>query len=412
MAVVQELLFAVEIDRAAFERALQIVGPAVARAPTAPILAAIQLAAADDALTLTATDLELAIVTRAAARVGTPGTVAVPARLLRDCVGALPAGPVALGRRDAARRLTLTGARAAATIALLDEADFPAIVPGDAAPLTLTLDAHALRRALQRVLPAVEPHAAVPDRAALGAVCLGVGAGGLRLAATDGRRAAQTTLRGVAAPAERQLLVPRRAAVEFVRLLAAGGAARLAFTPAGNSLRLTLGATTVFARLIAGVFPDLAGAVPRRLATRVAVERAGLLHALRLAAPFSAGEDDRAVVLDAAEGHLRLANIAAEAGTGETDLPAALEGRAGTIALDLTYLAKFLETATAPVVTLGWESPLGALVLREGGAQADADGRWLIGPVYNAALAREWELATAPARADVPETRNSAGAAR
>jgi len=132
----------------------------------------------------------------------------------------------------------------------------------------------------------------------------------------------------------------------------------------------------------------VAGLIPQRWGTRVAVGADALRAALRLGALFGDG-DQRPVLLDAAGGRLRLLAAEGEAGTAETALTdAAIEGADAAIMLDAPLIAGLLDAVPkSACLVLTWDGPGAALTIREQGR--DAADLWLAMPlVLDAALHR------------------------
>ncbi|MBU0494034.1 MAG: DNA polymerase III subunit beta [Chloroflexi bacterium] len=86
----------VTCDRTQLAAALALVGPAVAKTSTRPILTTVLITATDSALRLTGTDIHMGIRTQFGARVQAPGAIAVPAAFLTDLVKALTGDTVDL----------------------------------------------------------------------------------------------------------------------------------------------------------------------------------------------------------------------------------------------------------------------------------------------------------------------------
>lgn len=372
-----------QIDQAAFSDALDTVRRAASGKSSLPILETIRIEAIGGEVILGATDLQVYIAARVAATVAVEGALAIPARALVDWVRALPTGTVRLALTTKATRVRASSGRSTAALVYFDVDDFPS-PPTAAVAVELAVDARRLRRALGRVLPAVRADDGHP---ALGSVCLTPGADGLRLAAADGSRLAQTVVPEAVSASTDPVLLPRRAAEEFARILGAGDVARLLIGEGRNAARLAVGRYEVFARLVEGGFPEVAQIIPQRAVTRVAVEVQGLRRALKLASFFGTG-GQHPVVFDAAPGRLRLHAPDAGVGESETELEAAFEGRPGRIVVDVPLLAELLREADAPVVTLAWENTTRPVVIHEvadGGVRAD--DLWLVMPMRHAAVA-------------------------
>ena len=80
------------IERAALLSALGHIQSVVERRNTIPILSNVQLETSSTSLSLTATDLDIALVEKVAAKVGQNGATTVPAHTLYDIVRKLPDG--------------------------------------------------------------------------------------------------------------------------------------------------------------------------------------------------------------------------------------------------------------------------------------------------------------------------------
>jgi DNA polymerase-3 subunit beta len=348
------------LDQAGFARALRLIGRAVPSRPTLPVLQHVLLEGTPGRLTLTATDLDLAVVTSTPADVAAPGRVLLPARLLGEFVGQLPAVPLHLGLEPARRRIWAACGGFVAAFATASPDEFPALPPTEGST-TIEIDGARLRGAVDRVAFAAADD---PRRPVLCGVLFDFGPDGLTLAAADGFRLARARLPEVAAEA-RRLLVPARAATEFGRLLGDGQPARLVVLAEGRGVRLEVGETTVFARLIEGAFPDLERIIPRECATRVRVDAGAFRQAVRVAGLFGGSGDARPVMLDAVSGRLRLRARGDQTGEAEGELPASLEGTPQPVVLNTRLLVDVLEAVPGPRLEIAWSSPRTPVLIRE-----------------------------------------------
>lgn len=370
------------LDQATLSRALRLITRVVAARPTLPILQMVLLAGEAGRLRLTATDGELALTTAVVADVAGAGRAAIPARLLGEYVAQLPTEPLRLTLDGTGRRLRARCGRFAATLAGADPDDFPSFPTTDERS-TIDLDARRLRRAIDRVAFAA---ARDESRPVLAAVLLDFGPDGLTLAAADGFRLARARL-PEAAGAARQLLAPARAVAEFGRLLADAEAARLALTPDGHGASLSVGETTLVARLIDGAFPDIERVIPREGRTRVTVDAASFRQAVRVAGLFGKDGQVRPVVLEAGRERLRLVSRGDEVGEAESELSAVVEGEPQSVALNTRLLVDLLDATDGSRLELSWSSPQAPVLVRE--ADGAADDLWVVMPLHDPALARQ-----------------------
>ena len=369
------------VDQSTFSRALRLIARVAPARATLPILQMALLTVEQGRLTLMSTDGGLGVSVRLAAEVAAPGRTTLPARLLDDYVGQLPALPVRLTLDSERRRVRVSAGRFAANVATMEADDFPAFPAADDGT-ALDLDAERLREAIERVAFAV---ARDESRPALAAVLFDFGPDGLTLAAADGFRLARARLPEAAASPE-QLLVPARAVTEFGRLLADAQAARLLRTPDGCGVYLAVKETVLFTRLVEGRFPDVDRVIPREWRTRVVVETAGFRQAVRVAGLFGGGEA-RPVVLDAAPDRLRLHARGDGTGEAESELPATVEGEPQAVVLNTRLLSDLLDSARRPQLELSWTTPQSPVVVRDAG-QPDSADLSVVMPLFDPALIR------------------------
>src|SRR5271169_5270982 len=179
-------------DRASLLKALAHVQSVVEKRNTIPILANVMLTVHDGKLTLTATDMEIAIVEDVPASTTRNGACTAPAATLYEIVRKLPeAAEVELEHPGGDAQLTLRSGRYDTRLVVLPTEDFPSMTAGSL-PHRFSLSALQLRGLIDRTRFAVSTeetryylngiylHAAESD-----------GVRVLRAVATDGHRLAR-----------------------------------------------------------------------------------------------------------------------------------------------------------------------------------------------------------------------------
>ncbi|MCC6629381.1 MAG: hypothetical protein IT340_18520 [Chloroflexi bacterium] len=379
----------VTILQPALTHALALVAPAAGGVSPVPNLDHVHLRAGDGTLTLTTTDLTVAVSAPAAATIWAPGALTVPAQLLAKLAASLPGVPVELAV-DAGGALAVRAGRTRATLAAGPADDFPLPpTPGPGSPTLAWLGAE-LRPMLGQVLVAARDRDDV--RPALAAVRWEFDPPAL--AATDGVRLAVRRGAGPAAPGLPGVLVPRRALAELARLLRSvlGRVTLTVDAERGALTAETPDGLRWAARLVEGGFPDYRGLLPDATPCRAVVERVALRSALRRSARFD--PDGHVITLAVApgEGGPGLITIAArgrETGESVSELEAAIAGGPMTLALDAVLLDELLAAAGGLEVELGFQSPALPCLIRP---VTGADLRYLLMPC----------LPTAPAGAPAP----------
>jgi len=350
-------------------RGLGIAGRAVASKSTLPILGNFLLDASAEALTVSATNLEIGIAYSIPAVVEKPGRTTLHARVLNDFVASLPAGDVLLTDDEHPLSVTVQRGSTQAHMRAIDPDDFPAIIESVEGGASFSVDPALLREAIGHVVFA----AATDDsRPVLAGVQLEGSNDRLLLAAADGFR---MSLRSVTLPEPVEqaisIIVPARALQELVRVLAEiDDSVTLHITPKQSQLLVTAPGLRFATRLIDGSFPDLRQVIPRQWTTRTVVRREDLLDAAKRAAIFARTNND-VVKLEMAPatngydmGRVTVTANAADTGDNRDDVEARVEGGEMQIAFNGRYLSDVLGVMRGSDVAFELQGPNSAGVIK------------------------------------------------
>ena len=325
---------------------LQAVIGVVERRQTMPILGNVLLAARENQLSVTATDLEVELLAQAEVDVQTAGEITVPGRKLHDICRALPEGAtIELGMNG--DRVTLKAARSRFTLSSLRAADFPT-VEEIAAQQTLKIERQAFRKLLDKTHFSM---AQQDVRYYLNGLLFETDGETLRAVATDGHRLALSEIQ-LADAAERneQVIVPRKGVLELQRLL--DGEGDLDLTLGANHIRVQLNGIRFTSKLIDGRFPEYERVVPRDIQNVVTADRGLLRQALQRAAILS-NEKYRGVRLDLGENSLTIQANNPEQEEAEEALEVDYGGTLMEIGFNVNYLLDALGAVDEDQVQLG-----------------------------------------------------------
>lgn len=357
----------ISCPQASLRQALATVVRAARPTSGLAILGTVLLETTDEgALCLSATDLEVAIITQITdARVEAPGALAVPARLLHEFVGSLTQETVGLTGDDQALKVTSRGAKA--TIMGLAAADFPSLPAVDDLTPLAALPAGRLREMIRQTVFAAAP--AGSPRPELTGLLVRVAGGRLTLVATDGLRLAQ---RGgdlhEPVPEPTDVIVPARALTELAALLDTGEATvTLALAQDRACLCFVAPTFLLIARLIAATFPNHEAVLPPRWTTRLVVDGAELALAAERAGLFERRTDPRVRLAASAGQPLLVAARGEDTGESATEVPAAVAGAPLALELNVRYLREALRALGARPVALESAGPTAPCVLRPDG---------------------------------------------
>jgi len=251
------------LERAALLKALAHVQSVVERRNTIPILANVLLQAAKSRLSLSATDMDLAVVEAVDANTARTGATTVPAHTLYEIVRKLPDGQqVEIESAGDADQLTLRSGRSRFTLSCLAPSDFPAMSEGDL-PHRFQIASGDLRTLIDRTRFAISTE---ETRYYLNGIYVHATKVGnvdvLRGVATDGHRLARVELPLPAGASDMPgVIVPRKAVGELRKLLdEADGNVEVELSD--TRIRMSIGNVTLTSKLIDGTFPDYERVIP------------------------------------------------------------------------------------------------------------------------------------------------------
>lgn len=373
------------IPRDALVPALAAATRVVDRRNTIPVLSNVLIEAADDgAVTLTATDLDMEIRVRLAARVGEAGRTTIHAGRLHYIVGKLQAGAdIEMETTADDTSAMLRSGRSRFTLSTLHPDDFPAFATGDWAA-GFDIPAETLAEAIETTtfaistdetryyLNGVHMHAV---GGALGATLVAV--------ATDGHRLSKWARPApVGAEAMPGIIVPRKTAAEIGRLCK-GASDQARVEVSTEKIRLTLGDTHLTSRLIDGTFPDYVRVVPATSSFVVSFDREAL-----------AASADRVMVVQTGKGSAvkcafrdGVATISAtnpDVGSATEEMAfddeGGEDGRSADVEIGLNgrYLRDALSSFAGDRVTVGLTDPGTPAVLRPWNPAATAAERLVV----------------------------------
>ncbi|MDJ0683967.1 MAG: DNA polymerase III subunit beta [Alphaproteobacteria bacterium] len=245
------------IERAALLRTLSHVQSVVERRTTIPILSNVLMQAEGSTLSLTATDMDIAINESTPASIGAEGATTAPAHTLYDIVRKLPDGAqVELGKEG--DRLELRAGRSRFTLQTLPNEDFPVMTGGEM-PHSFAMSGEAMRRIIDSTRFAISTE---ETRYYLNGVYLHAADDKIRAVATDGHRLAkvESPLPDGAAGMP-GVIVPRKTVGEL-RKLAEETEGDIQISLSDTKIRFAFDGVVLTSKLIDGTFPDYERVIP------------------------------------------------------------------------------------------------------------------------------------------------------
>ena len=325
---------------------LQSVIGVVERRQTMPVLANVLLAARDNKLSVTGTDLEVELVATCAVSVQQPGDITVPGRKLLDIFRSLPE-KVSVMLSMEGERVSVRAGRSRFTLSSLPASEFP-LVEEINAQQTLTMPQGEFRRLIDKTHFAM---AQQDVRYYLNGLLLETDGKALRAVATDGHRLAlcETELSGKARTSQ-QVIVPRKGVLELQRILGTENNIELAVGT--NHVRAQIGEIRFTSKLIDGRFPEYARVIPSNPPKTVEADRENLRQALQRTAILS-NEKYRGIRLTARPDLLTLQAHNPEQEEAEDQVEVSYKGEEVEIGFNVNYLLDALSAIEGDKVQIG-----------------------------------------------------------
>jgi DNA polymerase-3 subunit beta len=338
------------VGKADLQKELQLCQGVVEKRSTIPILSNVLLRAADGRLQISATDLDVTILSSCAARVTTPGGVTIEAKRLFDIVRSLPDEDVHFTLQENNSILVESGTAKFRLLGLPAE-DYPTLPTVDVTDAyTIPLDE--LKTMVAKVKFAITHE---ETRFQLNGALLKVQPNKMEMVATDGHRMALINFpSGVTGKGKKgtdlTILVPRKALDEILRL-EGGEEGNVRFGVSDNQLFFEAGDRRLLARMIDVNFPNYMEVISRDNDRRVMVDRERLLSTIKRIS-LVANERTRAVRFDFAPGKLTVSSTNPELGDARETVPIDYAGVPFFVGLNAAYVMDFLSATDTPSVSL------------------------------------------------------------
>ena len=329
-------------------RELQLFQGIVERKNTIPILANILVEAEDGAeeIRLVATDLEVGLRSRCAAKVSKGGALTLPAKKLFEIIRALPETEVSI-TQSAAGAVNVAAERFSSRMQTLPREDFPA-VPEATGTGTVSLSRDALREMVAKTQFAVTGE---DTRYFLNGALLVFSGTAMSLVATDGHRLAlvSASRSGPAGEEEKtkgedseeaRVILPKKTLWELGRLLGEGDDV-ITYERGENHLFFDIGGRQLVSRVLDAQFPAYERVIPKGNDKRVEFERDRLTSAIKRVALLS-NERSRAVKMQIDVGKVEISSSSPEVGEASEVLSVEYEDAATAICFNAQYLLDFL----------------------------------------------------------------------
>lgn len=323
---------------------LQHVIGAVEKRQTLPALANVLIKADSDLLTITATDLEIELVSRIQLMVDETGEITLPAKKLLDICKSLPNESEISIEIDADRALIKSG-RSRFTLVTLPATDFPSLDE-----ITSVYEFSVPQSMLKELIEKTSFAMAQQDvRYYLNGLMMEVSSGLIRTVATDGHRLAycEKNIDGDLADSK-QVIIPRKGVAELLRLLDSTNDP-IKVVLGNNHIQCELANQRFTSKLIDGRFPDFKRVMPSEDGNTFTADRESLKQAL-IRSSILSNEKYRGIRIVLAKDLLKLQAQNPDQEEANVEIEIDYSGDEMEVGFNVNYMLDVLNTSAQDVI--------------------------------------------------------------
>ena len=334
------------------------VSKAAAVKTTNPVLEGIKLEAKKDTLTLTATDLEIAIEKKIRADVVREGEVLVPARYFSEFVKKLNNQQIELDVNEK-KQLNIKYMDSEGILQCLPVEEYPKIGKVEDADHFIMLQPE-LKDLINKTVFAVSQE---DSRPILKGCLWEIKDCKISAVALDGYRLSLVHKALEKQTGEFTVIVPARSLTEIGKMLADDNKKAVTVCIYKNYLKVEIDNTIVTSRLLEGEFINYQQIIPTEFTTRVTIDRKQFENGLERASIVSKGDKNNLVKFDIRDKILSLTS-ASEIGNLKENLTVSLRGKDVLIAFNARYLSDCLRALSDDFITINLNSPVAPITIK------------------------------------------------
>lgn len=337
-------------------KALSSVGRVASSRTGLPILSNILLRTDGSRLLVAATNLEIASTHLIGAKIVTPGSITIPAKLVSEFIASLPKGTVEL--KVTGSHLALSSGNYSSVINGVVADEFPELPTIDeTSSVQYSINSADFKQAVSQTIITSSNDTTRP---VLTGVYWHSFEGYLYLAATDGYRLSERRL--VKTKSEVAAIIPSTTLQEVLRTLS-DDATEVDMLFDETQVRFRVGESEITSRLIDGNYPDYRQLIPATSETEIVIDTSDFVRITKIAGLF-ARESGGSVTLTADEeaNMLAIHSIASEYGENTSSATAEVS-HSGQVTLNSRYLSEALSVTDGDTVEFRFSGKLSPCVL-------------------------------------------------
>lgn len=325
---------------------------------TLPILSNVLIRVDDKKISLTTTNLDMAVMSFLPVVDGTNGVVTVPAKLIAEFVSNLPRGEMVEITADEAK-VEVKAGTCSSVINGAPADDFPELPDLEAEKaVSFRMPADDFKAGMSQVMMAASNDMTRPS---LTGVYFNTFEGGLYVAATDGYRLAERKLADKV-EAEVAAIVPAGSLQEVMRSLS-DEMDEIEILFDETQVKFRLDGVEITSKLVDGSFPDYRQLIPKESEVNVELDKSELVRVTKLAALFAREVGGSVVCSTSLEnGSFAIAAVANELGENSSEIKTEVDAD-GKVTLNSRFLLDALNATAGSKIRFRFSNRLDPVVI-------------------------------------------------
>jgi DNA polymerase-3 subunit beta len=345
-----------EVTQENLTRALQNTSRVASSRSGLPILGNILLRTINKQLLIAATNLELATTQHIGAKISSPGSITIPAKLITDFVQNLPKEKIILKSKGASLEISCGNFKS--TINGQEDDEFPELPSIDEKTAVIyKITTTDFKEASQQTIIAASSDATRP---VLTGVYWHTVDKELVFATTDGYRLAEKQIMKI--NTDISAIVPVSTISEVLRTIKDEDE-HIEVLFDENQVRFRVDSSEITSRLIDGNFPDYRQLIPKKAETTLSIDTTELTRVVKVSSLFSRNSGG-AITLQVSDTtkELIVSSIASEIGENSSSIKVQEVSGSGIVTLNARYILELLNVVNSKTITISFSGSMAPVV--------------------------------------------------
>jgi len=346
----------VRVNQDKFSKLLGLVTGVVPTTSSIPVLSNLLLETHEKKLKVSATDLDISVISLIECEVAEEGSITVAAKRLQEIIRELPGDQVEMGVDGT--RISVSSGRANFRMMGMERDQFPRVADLEKME-RINVSGDALDKMIRRSVYSV---ARDDTRPVLSGVLWELSEEELAMVGTDGHRLARMAITGKFPITEPTgVIVPPKALNQVARLITADEEIGVAIDKA--FVGFFVGDTTVYSRRIEGTFPNYQQVIPKNNENILVADRNELMSATKRVSLLADSKTHKIKMYLSKEG-IKLTASTPDLGEAEEQVPATYTGDEMVIGYNASYVLDVLKSTDSEEVKFELGTAVGASILK------------------------------------------------